>query len=85
MMYKLKPCSLNPTISSSINPALQSQKTISSGVISMDLLASTATNKTSRIAKEQVEKNCRYRGTLNLDSLNREASLGSYKVTVLLD
>src|SRR6266536_1766453 len=84
IIYKLKPCSLNPTTSSSMNPALQNQKTISREVISIDRSLSTATNRPRRIANEQVEKNCRYLGTLNLDNLKRDASLGSYKVTVLL-
>lgn len=83
-MYREKPCSLNPTTSSNINPALQNQNTISNGVISGERSLSTARKRPKRIANEQVEKNCRYRGTRNRDNLNSEASLGSYMVTDLL-
>jgi len=33
------------------------------------------------IANDKVEKTCRYLGTRNLESLNKEAFLGLYKVT----
>ena len=41
----------------------------------------TARYKPSKTANEIVDRNCRYRGTRNLESLNKEASFGSYSVT----
>ena len=39
----------------------------------------TAKYRPSKTANEHVERNWRYRGTLNLESLKRDASRGSYK------
>ena len=43
----------------------------------------TAKNRPSRTANEHVERNWRYRGTRNLESLKSDASRGSYKVADL--
>ena len=40
----------------------------------------TAKYRPSKMANEQVERNWRYRGTRNLESLKSDASRGSYKV-----
>ncbi|KAH0389259.1 hypothetical protein KCU92_g56, partial [Aureobasidium melanogenum] len=53
-----KPCSEKPTSSSSMYPALQNQKMISSGVISVERSTKTAKNNPSMMAKERVEKSC---------------------------
>src|SRR3569833_1185560 len=81
MMYRENPCSLKPTSSSSMKPALQNQKIRSSVVIRLDLWMRTAKNKPINMASEHVERNWRYRGTLNLDSLKSDAFLGSYSAT----